>query len=548
MTDSDYTYPRSKKTGARTRRRVLVLVAVVILALGGVTWWVLGGLADQAAQCTGVPARTGDGYSLNRQETDGQCVGWLTDLDFAFGSDDPVMTKVVGKIVAENRRVAGSGQPYVRVAVMMPMTAKPDSKLSAGPIAHALEGAYTAQIYTNGGPTPYGDPKPQIQLVLANIGNDQGAWPTVVAGLGTLTTGEHPLLAVAGMGVSVPQTRDAAKELNTRWQLPSIGSVLTADTMTTRKADGGAEKPGLFKVSPSNHAYVRSLAEALGSSATTGFLVRDRNPDDYVQTLGDDFVDVFAPLSLNNHQSWFNGSTPPSTGSTALFQEAVESISIENPAVVFYAGRDADFPRLVRSLKFRRGASAARQLVIAAGVTGLVVVPGDQPGTDAAPLTTRDLADAKVTILAASSTAPDDWAQGKSAPSQYPVFRNAFMTGAAGFPKDDLADGYAVMHHDAVAAAVTAIRSMYAQKQALPVPADIRDQLTGYRDKPIRGAAGEFYWSEQQPPNDLWPIGRPVPILAFPGGVPQGAVYATRCQRLGNPGSRENYQVLDCAS
>ncbi|WP_410586294.1 hypothetical protein [Amycolatopsis sp. lyj-23] len=546
MTETDYSYPERPATRARGRRRLLVLAAIVVLLLGGGTWWLVDHLAAKAAECPGTPGQAGDGHALSRRAGDGQCIGWLVDLPYAFGSDDTAMSAVVKKIVDENQRVARTGEPYVRVAVLMPMTAKPDSKLAAGPIVHAIEGAYTAQARTNAGITAYGDPKPLVQLVLANVGADQASWPDVVTELGGLTTGEHPLVAVTGMGVSVPQTRDAAKQLNARWHLPSIGSVLTSDDMTTRETGIASDKPGLFKVSPSNHAYVEALAGSLGTVAT-GFLVRDRNHDNYVQTLGAAFVDVFASLSLNNHQAWFNGSTPPSTGSTGLFQDAVNSISIEDPSVVFYAGRDADLPRLVRSLKFRRGPSAGRQLVLATGITGLVITPGDQPGADAEPLNTQDLLDAKVTIVAASSTDPEGWAEGIAAPAQYNAFVSAFTTGSAGFPKADLADGYAIMHHDAVAAAVTAIHSVYSQKQALPGPADIRDQLTAYRDTPIRGAAGDFYWTEQQPANDLWPIGRPVPVLTFPAASHQSAPYKTQCQTLGDPQQLDHYRLDHCA-
>ncbi|MEU7791338.1 hypothetical protein [Amycolatopsis sp. NPDC049159] len=552
MSDAVYDYPVRPATRTRARRRVLVLAAAVLLLLGGGATWIVTYVKDRSSQCDGTPGRTGEGYDLTRQDGDGQCTGWLTSLDYAFGSTDPAAAGVIHKIVAENQRVAQQSVPYVRVAVMMPMTAQPDSKLSAGPIVHALEGAYTAQTYTNSETTPYGEAKPQIQLVLANIGRDQNQWPEVVEGLGSLTTGEHPLVAVTGMGVSVPQTRDAAKRLNSAWHLPSIGSVLTADDMTTREI-GSEDKPGLFKVSPSNHAYVTALQKALGPVGK-GYLVRDRNPDDYVETLGDDFVDVFAPLKLNDHLSWFNGSTGSSTGSTGLFEDAVNAIGIGDPDVVFYAGRDADLPGLVRSLKFRQGDGASRQLVLAVGVTGLVVVPTDQPGADGAPLTTRDLLDARVTVLAASSTDPDGWAQGVATPEQYPAFRARFTTGSAAFPSADLADGYAIMQFDAVAAAITAIHSVYVrnsahvQKPALPTAADVRDKLTSYRDTPIRGATGTFYWTEQQPPNDLWPIGHPVPVLRFPASGSRGTVYTTECQRLDDPLNRAAYKVKPCAT
>ncbi|MEC3975910.1 hypothetical protein [Amycolatopsis sp. H20-H5] len=558
---TDYELPRNTSTRKRKRRRLLVIGVVAVLLAGGGVWWAVrasqdsaaedrAAAAEQATHCAGLAGRSGPGYYLSRQQDDGQCVGWTTELDYAFGSADAATVSVVAKIVEENRKVAAQpGKPYVRVAVLMPMTAKPDSKLAAGPILHSLEGAYTAQVYTNSGPTEYGDPVPQIQLVLANVGDDQKSWPDVVARLGGLRDGEHPLVAVTGMGVSVAQTRDAAVELNSRWQLPSIGAVLTADDMTTRGA--GTEPPGLFKVSPSNHDYAAALKNALKDRQGLGpaYLVRDRNNDSYVQSLGNALVDEFAEDKLNDHLSSFSGSTPPTTGSPGLFQGAVDAIGIENSGVVFYAGRDADLPSLVRSLKNRRGQSASKNLVVATGVTGLVVVDSAKEGKLGEPLTTQDLKAARVTILAASSTDPESWRAASNKPAHYDKFREVFTTGRAGFPEADLSDGYAIMHHDAVAAAAVAIHAAFGDKGGeLPSSVDVRNRLASFRDAPIQGAAGEFYWTEQQPPNDLWPVGRPVPVLTFPTPAPQAVVYSTTCQKLGNPLSLEDYKIVPCTS
>ena len=553
MTDTDYELPERQVTHKRKRKRLLVLGVVAALLVGSGAWWAVKIIEERATHCAGLDARSGPGYYLARQQSDGQCIGWTVDRDYAFGSEDLATASVITKIVEENRKVATEGgKPYVRVAVMMPMTAKADSKMRSGSILHALEGAYTAQVYANSGPTVYGDPTPQVQLVLANIGNDQNSWRDVVAELGGLRDGEHPLVAITGMGVSVPQTRDAAVELDSHWQIPSIGAVLTADDMTTRGAGNQDDPPGLFKVSPSNHDYVAALADAIKNrkGLTSAFLVRDRNEDNYVQSLGDAFVDVFKDYKLNDHQAGFTGSTPPTKGSPGLFQAAVDDIGIEKPAVVFYAGRDADLPGLVRSLKNRRGESAMEDIVVATGVTGLVVVDSDKEGTNTDPLTTGDLKAAKVTILAASSTDLDSWRRGINKPSDhYDKFYEVFTTGRSSFPEDDLSDGYAIMHHDAVAAAVTAIHAVFGDRDGvLPTAVDVRNRLASFRNAPIQGAAGDFYWTEQQPPNDLWPINRPVPVITFPNPAPQSAVYRTTCQKLDNPLSLDGYKIVPCAS
>ncbi len=63
--------------------------------------------------------------------------------------------------------------------------------------------------------------------------------------------------------------------------------------------------------------------------------------------------------------------------------------------------------------------------------------------------------------------------------------------------------------------AASAIHDLYGHEQALPAAGEIRYQMTSYRDKPIRGAAGDVYWSEQQLVNDLWRVGHPVPHYCF---------------------------------
>ncbi|PRY34585.1 ABC transporter substrate-binding protein [Umezawaea tangerina] len=554
MTENQYEAPERQPVPRSGTSRWIAVFAVLVLLVGGTVWWTIAH-ADpdpdivDATRCDGLDATTGEGFALHRDDQ-GQCLGWTVDRDHAFGTKDERVQRVVKAVVDENRAVAGGKSPYVRVAVMMPMAARPGGKLDDDSILHALEGALTAQEVANSDPE-YGDVGLKVQLVLANTGWDQKAWKDVVEQLGGLTSGEHRLVAVTGLGVSVPQTRAASVELNTRWGLPSVGAVLTADDMTTRGAEPANTRPALFKVSPSNHDYAMALADSLRAEhpeVTCGFLVADRNDDNYVESLGKAFVHVFPEFDLDKHRASFTGSTTDTNQASNLFQPAVNAINAlpeGKPAVVFYAGRDADLPSFVRSLATR--ARSAEPVVLATGMTGLTVIASGTKGKGDEALTTADLADAKVTIMAASSTDVVGWRQNLNVPERFASFRATF-TGTLGFPDGDLDDGYAVMHHDAVVAAVKAARSIYSNGDGkrLPTPQDVRNGLYSLAQDKVDGASGSFHWEDTTSDNDLWPTGKPVPVVSYPRTPQPRAPYLTVCRKLKAPASLANYEVVDC--
>ncbi|HEX5741877.1 MAG TPA: hypothetical protein VFY17_10045, partial [Pilimelia sp.] len=420
-------------------------------------------------RCPGLPALATADYALSRPggKFGDQCLGWTVTGDHPFGSTDPSVTDIIGKIVAENRRVreqaAGpTAAPYVRIAVLMPMTSAVGSAMGAGEIRHALWGAYAAQTAANGR-LSHGhglrDPAPMVQLVLANSGldqtgwqrlaaadaDDQADWPGVVDQLARLRDDrEHPLVAVTGMGISVPATRDAAAALG-RHGIPSIGAVVTADDMT---ADG------FFKVSPSNGQYAAALAAALdhareaGASLARGFLIFDRNAEDnFVQQLKEALQREFdRTYRVSAHSVAFTGSKPPRRGQPHDFAHVVDAICRNQPDVVLYAGRDRDLAPLVSALATRGTCqNPIRRFVIATGATGLTLT--DQ-AADAAQLG----------VLDASATDPDGWPRGASGTPAYYQKVYALLTRSLRVLPADLRDGYALMHYDAVAAAVWATR------------------------------------------------------------------------------------------
>jgi hypothetical protein len=583
---------RQRIAAGRRRRRStviasLVVVAVLIVAAGvfGYVRVLHSDAAHQQMICAGLPDTSGAGFHLvraadkdDRQHGRDECVGWTVTRNYTFGTTDKQAAAVLADIVRENNRIATArpAVPYVRIALMTPMSATADSGMAGGPILHALEGAYTAQLEANEGDAHFGDRGLRIQLVLANNGSNQDLWPGLVPELVGLDSGAHPLVAVTGLGVSVPDTRAAATALGDK-NIPSVGAVLTADDMTTRGAAGGqSDDTSLFKVSTSNHQYALALKAALTAQhqPITGFLVWDRNDDNYVRSLAAAFKDAFdtkgplGDLDLEHNGDPFTGTKPPEKGAPQLFDSIVQAIAIEKPSVVFYAGRDADLPRLIRALKDRPESGPRRPIILATGTTGLLVSTSGKQGNGDQPLTLGDLRAADVGILDASTTDPDTWlADGPGTPTAYADFYAHFTGSRAGdaqLPAADLEDGYAIMHHDGVLAAVVAARRAYSdnvnqQPDAsvtadLPSATEVRNELGESRDRPFQGASGQFYFEEQVPANDLWPINKPVPVLRF-GPVVTASTwrvatgpYLTACQALVDPGRplNDDYLTKSC--
>ncbi|MFI5496512.1 ABC transporter substrate-binding protein [Actinoplanes sp. NPDC051859] len=511
--------PPSTETGRRVLSYVAVILLIVALAAGGYALLNREKPTPPATSlpCPGLPV--GDGAALTGAvtSTGPECVGWTVEQDYSFGSADPAITGIISRIVEENVRVRDQssvpgGKPYVRIAVFMPMTSAAGSALADTEILQSLRGAYAAQRQANDGKaSELGDPTPLFQLVLANEGSDQSAWEPVADQLGTLKGGPHPLVAVTGMSISVPQTRLAAERFSAL-RIPAIGAVITADDMVA---------PWLFKVSPPNQQYTAALAAALNRQPTTrdGYLVWDRNAgDNYVQKLRTNFIATFGErYGLNDHNLGFNGSKPPVPGTPQLFSDIVRNICAVDPDIVFFSGRDRDLPAFVDALGTRGQCQRkVRPLVIATGATGLTIA--------------RDKLDAaRVGVLDASSTDPVGWrASGPGTPKHYAAFARLFTApepAGLGFTEADLASGYAVMHRDAVVAAVWAARrdaAAKAQRNAAagaapavsetPTAEDVRNALFGAESDRIPAASGALYFQEQ-PGNDLWPVGKPVPVI-----------------------------------
>ncbi|MBB6171535.1 ABC-type branched-subunit amino acid transport system substrate-binding protein [Nocardiopsis mwathae] len=461
-------------------RRAAIAMALVVLA--GIGVW-----SYPAWMCGGPRS----GIAL----VDGECVG-VTDGAFVF---DQRFDAIQERIKAENDRVAEQGRPHVRVALLTTLTPTDVSPLDASRVRSALEGAYVAQMRANHG-VEFGDRLPLVQLYLANEGSRQEQWEPVARRLAEMTADdEAPLVAVIGMGVSITATADAAHYFSAK-DIPMVSAVVTADGL-----DHDAI-PGLLRASPSNTDYVTALRAYIEEreELESGILVYDSNePDLFVSTLRTAYERELPEL-LRFPPQPFRGSTMGDDVRAGLFDAVTRNICTAGPDVVVYAGRTHDLHGLVDALSVR--VCRDEPLTLVFSVTGLSVLEDEEA--------LAQLEDGNITIAYASATDPG-WSRDlDAAPEHFPAFLAAYedFSGRSG---DALADGYAVMHHDAMATAVGAIRiAQPAEGQEL-LPSHVLDALLLLQtEHSVPGASGTLSFSQTRGGN---PGGKVIPVIEVAG-------------------------------
>ncbi|MEJ8646497.1 ABC transporter substrate-binding protein [Streptomyces sp. MS1.AVA.3] len=439
-----------------------------------------------------------------------ECVGLTNEKAFPF---DPRLKGITDRIAQENRRVRAqwekpaSGKsrlPYVKVAVLSPLTESDTSALPIGEIRSSLEGAFIAQCRANACPalsttssTGIQGKTPLIQLVLANEGRNETHWKPVVDQLAGLVNDEHPLVAVTGMGVSIPETQAAATELS-RLKIPAIGAVLTATDLNA---------PRLFKVSPSNVDYAKALRQYLDGSSLKGrrgYLVFDSRDDNYVKTMRRAFDEEFGDYIGRRRASFVGTTGHQPAGVPRLFYNAVNNICLTKAEVIFYAGRDRDLADLVRALSTRSQCGHDIPITVMTGATGTFAQGKQVRGL---------LKSSKISILDVAATNPAQWTSGVHAPSGFKPFHQALRD--LNFPDAMMDDGYAIMHHDAVLTAIWATRNVTGQtgKEA-PDVQDVYNEITNLHDaSTVPAAGGELSFDDA---SNGWPHNKPVPVIRLP--------------------------------
>lgn len=453
------------------------LVLVGLPVIGG--WW------------------TGCGGELVSQR--GECVGVtdLTDLD-----DDPnsfhfdrSLERVEKLIRNENLRL--EGESAVTVGLLMPMSKGDGSSQSEQQIRAHVEGAYLAQHLANRDENA----APKIRLVLANEGGTEHAWSGVTSDLIEMKDDEQPLVAVTGMGVSVRETVWGARAL---WgddplsgpRIPMIGSVITADELN--KVGGQPPEPneripgipGLSRVSVSNDTEATALASAPRLQSIRPLIVHDTNANDfYTAGLRRDFEKHFARQwrEAENPHEPYDGQ---GSGVSSRFSAIARTLcGVNPPDTVLYSGRAVLLPGFIDEL--RNDTQCKNPITVVTGSDGSTLqdtLKPTIPGQREVRVVYAALADQSVL-------------QDQNFTSEFTRW----------FEKDDLNNAWAIMAHDAVKTAITAIRGATDQSGDLPPISDVVDQLGNLNSgmKWVDGAAGRFEINAKT--GD--PVGRTVPIM-----------------------------------
>ncbi|WP_159000916.1 hypothetical protein [Streptomyces sp. SBT349] len=493
---------------ANPPRRVLRLLLLVgAVAAAGVVAFLLFWLPDRL-DC--------GGSGLTAEE--GECLG-VTDGSPAFlptGDEElgDEFRSVQELIEAENDRVAQEADAYVKVGLLA--TLSPDDTGPQAPrrVLHALEGAYTAQMRANH-TRQLGDPSPQVQLLLANVGNRHQSWEPAVDDLVSMADDEAPLAAVVGLSVSTEDSRAAAQRL-AEHGIPIVASSASADGLNFETVDG------LLRVTASNTDFVMALREYVRDRdhLDEAILVHDQNaPDLHVNTLTEAFLERFSEELGTNPAQPFRGTTVSDDAPAALFDAAVRNVCQVAADMVLFSGRTGDLQAFVEALHSR---SCREQPLSVLFVETGPVIAEDQH---------ERLAESNLTIVQASAMDPA-WAHGAGedadVPSGFADFFEQYDTHVA-YTEDvpgALEDGYAVANHDALATAVRAIRVSHAQDPDSPVTnARVHDALfLLHLGNAVEAAGGTLHFTTDRRGD---PGGKPVPVIETPPAATRPDLYVT---------------------
>ncbi|GAA2265066.1 hypothetical protein GCM10010430_57450 [Kitasatospora cystarginea] len=437
------------------------LAAVLALAAGGLYLV----LRPAGTRCADGVARVG---------ADKACVG-LTDGSYPFTDD---LATVFGLVRDENSKVAAAaakpgGAPWVGVAYLLPMVAGRGGSSTADSIRHEIEGAYTAQWVANHSHS-YGD-SPQIRLLLADSGGSDEQRDYTIGQIEAHRDLDH-IVAVAGLGTSTDSTRAAILRL-THEDIAAFGSVISADDL--------ADIQGLVRVSPPNSDEAAAAAKYLAQDhpGAKVLLVRDRKADDlYSRTLADQFRKSYPAEQLVPQPMEYDSSK---SDVSTYFTQQMANVCLSDPDVVYFAGRGIDLPRFLAPLSQRQCVNKE-----------LTVISGDDASQVEQSAGVGEVKNAlrlgKIKLLYTGLAHPDAW---QLRPQSYArTATAAFETGGefpSAFPHETLADGQAIMGHDAVLTAVSAIRAAATGGADRVTGQDVVQMLTLlYGAKAVSGASG----------------------------------------------------------
>ncbi|GAB2701711.1 ABC transporter substrate-binding protein [Kitasatospora kifunensis] len=437
------------------------------------------------------PPGTGCATGVARRGPDHVCVG-LSNGSFPFTTD---LAQLSGLVQAENQRVLDAaakpgGAPWVSVVYLLPMLPSEDSTNTADSMRHELEGAYTAQWEANHSHS-YGD-SPQIRLLLANPGGYDAQRTYTLDQIEAQRTAQH-IVAVAGLGTSTAATRASILRL-TQENIAAFGSVITADDLS--------DIPGLVRVAPPNADEAAAAAAYLTKDhpGAKVLLVQDRKAGDlYSSTLADQFGKSYPAGQLVQQPMEYDSSK---SDVSTYFTQQMANVCLADPDVIFFAGRGIDLPRFLAPLSKRYCAQKT-----------LTVISGDDASQVEQSAGISDVKEAlrlgNIKLLYTGLAHPDAWTL---RPQSYsPTAIAPFLAGGEfvnAFPHESLADGQAIMGHDAMLTAVSAIRDAALGGNDQVSGQDVVQMLTAlYGASAVSGASGLISLdSHGNPVNKALPI------------------------------------------
>lgn len=494
---SRLTPPVSTAEKRRQRRnRVLLVagvgVAAVVLVAGGFT-----GVRALVDPCEG---------GLQSKEA-GECYG-ITD---GGANLHPALADVEGRIKKENDAVVAGSEPVVTVALLTPVPSRdgaataslPRSSASLEQVRGQIEGAYVAQHAANSS-----GHSPKLRLVIAGEGVNERRWAEVVPELKQMVGAQDqpPLVAVTGMGVSTRETVDGARALS---GIPMVGSVLTANDLNA--ADQGI--PGLMRVSPDNAEEVDALFEYLNQyqpaparNSKKMSVFDNHSSDSYTNELRKDFEAKFSG-DISENSIPYDGGAP---GVGNLFQGIGGNVCRQDgPDTILYAGRANVFKQFVEALD-ERGCS--EPVTVVTGSDGSKIQPSDVPPG--------------VRVVYAALAAPEALRDPAVNPDGVRVYEDFEREFTVLFGRADLANGWAIMNHDALTAVSTAIQNLAGQggdaRDVLGVKGALQ-QLSKKEGNQTTGAGGHIEFD----PTTGKPVGRRIDVMEIRSGEPAKRVVHT---------------------
>ena len=473
---------------ARRRRRLLrrggTVLAMVLVVVGVVQ-------VVPVLRCGNIDPLSG------LRSVEGECVG-VTDGSFEF---DPAFREIQQDIATENAWVSeqhqDEGTPAVKIALLSTLTPNSTSPLNRDQVRHGLEGVHVAQHRANR-TRELGDPQPLIQLVLANEGSVQQGWESTTDQLIDMTDDNIPLTVVMGQGISTARTTAAARKLSDAG-IPMVTGTTMADDLDNDHI------PGLIRAAPSNTDTAKAIRHYLDGQRQlrNGVLVYDTKASDtFSSTLHDAFETELADYIRSSAQPFPGASVDQ--GGPEVFDQISQNICLAATDMVFFAGRAPDFEVFLQSL----GERPCRD---DSPITTVFVDLGPNPRNEEG--RTQLLQAGNMTVLHATGYDPE-WATGEvSAPEGFERFRSHFDKLVDGAP-GSLEDGYAATNHDAMAAAIQAVRITNPWQQEAPTAKDVREHLLLLNGvNAVVGATGTLHFNANRGGN---PGGKYVPVVVTP--------------------------------